>query len=706
MPRKKETARDGSRRAWPVELRVRAAQAVVEDGMSMMAVAKAFGVPHTTICDWVRRYRQFGADGLAPGATLSTRDALRKIDPRRKAVIDAKREAPERGTRRIRDILERFEGLGISETTVRRILHEEGLLERREAPKPKPRPEPKRFERAEPNQLWQSDLFTFLLRKHERIYVAAFMDDYSRFLVSLVMAHHQRSSLVMEALSQAIADYGAPREILTDQGRQYTAWRGETDFEEELRRNGIRHVKSRPHHPQTCGKIERFWKTMWDEFLSRTVFADFADCQRRVTLFVKAYNFQRPHQALEGLVPADRFFRAAPQVRAAIQKTVEENALRLAHEKPPQKPFYLVGRLGDRDLSIAASSAGLNVKVDDDEQTIRLPKESDDGETSTTRWNNREAPQEPLAPDAEMAAEGGEPRRDREGAMPDGASSALGRAAGDRGDRGSEDLARNVLPAGDEGAERDALRAQPAREPRWNPRPDLAGEADRAAAGEGEAARAGETSRGAVAVHDAEGDPADAGDDGARTEEAPQLDDEWSEAFDELGEADDDERRFDPDEGWRGRAVTWERKLASQDARDILVNSGEEQEDVHAGADDPSGAHGAIPGGPGRDRGEDLGERWREEAGTRAEPLSDDPSRGRDGDPCRDRTEEGRAPEEAGARGGVGEGVGATPEGKRSPEGSRGNDGPDAAARGWSPEGNDPADGSGSGGEGPEGSGR
>ena len=90
------------------------------------------------------------------------------------------------------------------------------------------------FERAEPNQLWQSDLFTFLLRRHERIYVAAFLDDHSRYLVSLAMAHHQRSVLVLEALSRGIADYGAPREILTDQGRQYTAWRGATEFEAEL----------------------------------------------------------------------------------------------------------------------------------------------------------------------------------------------------------------------------------------------------------------------------------------------------------------------------------------------------------------------------------------------------------------------------------------------------------------------------------------
>src|SRR5207237_4560857 len=103
----------------------------------------------------------------------------------------------------------------------------------------------RRFERAEPNQLWQSDIFTFLLRRHERLYLAAFMDDHSRFIVSYALAHHQRSTLVLEALQRGIASYGTPREVLTDQGRQYTAWRGETEFEEELRRNGIHHSKSR-----------------------------------------------------------------------------------------------------------------------------------------------------------------------------------------------------------------------------------------------------------------------------------------------------------------------------------------------------------------------------------------------------------------------------------------------------------------------------
>ncbi len=192
------------------------------------------------------------------------------------------------------------------------------------------------------------------------------MDDHSRYVVSWALGRHQRSTLVLEALARGIADYGPPQEALTDQGRQYTAWRGETEFEQELRRNGIRHVKSRPQHPQTLGKVERFWKTLWDEFLSRTVFADYDDCHRRLGLFVHAYNFQRPHQGIAGLVPADRFFQSAPQVREAVEKSVADNAARLAMEQPARKPFYLVGRLGDRDLTIAAAGGGLRVQLGDE----------------------------------------------------------------------------------------------------------------------------------------------------------------------------------------------------------------------------------------------------------------------------------------------------------------------------------------------------
>jgi transposase InsO family protein len=371
------TSGAGSRMPFPLEVRIRAAREVVEGGLSAAVVSRALNIPYTTVCGWAQRYSTLGVDGLrsAPrGPEPRPPDAE---DPRREAVLGLHQENPDYGARRIEQVLARFAGLGVSATEVRRILADAGVARQQATPRDRERP-PRRFERAEPNQLWQSDIFTFLLRRHERLYMAAFMDDHSRYLVSYALGHHQKASLVLEALSRGVADCGAPREMLTDQGRQYAAWRGETAFAQELRRLGVAHVKSRPQHPETLGKIERFWKTLWDELLSRTVFADFADCERRIRLYIKHYNFLRPHQALSGLVPADRFFRAAPHVRDAIEKNVEKNALLLAQEQPPQKPFYLVGRLGDQDLSIATGTQGLQVQLGGTEQTIRLPKESDD----------------------------------------------------------------------------------------------------------------------------------------------------------------------------------------------------------------------------------------------------------------------------------------------------------------------------------------
>jgi hypothetical protein len=343
------------------------------------------------------------------------------------------------------------------------------------------------------------------------LYLTAFMDDHARFIVSHALGHHQRSMLVMEALARGIADYGTPEEILTDQGRQYTAWRGETDFEQELRRQGIRHIKSRPQHPQTLGKVERFWKTLWEEFLSRTVFADFADCARRLGLFIDGYNFQRPHQGIEGMVPADRYFRAATHVRAAIEKNVQDNALRLSLEQKARKPFYLVGRLGDRDLTIAAQGSGLRVQLGDAApETIELPrseqsKERDDHEHQVIEEQvHARPPQAPIAPDAEVDRGPPGPRRDGTAPVPDGVERLERRARGDGGDRRGEDLARDVLHVGGAGALRDDRGAcshdergggEHGREPR---------EADRGARSEGDQTRTREAARRTPALAHAE----------------------------------------------------------------------------------------------------------------------------------------------------------------------------------------------------------
>ena len=111
---------------------------------------------------------------------------------------------------------------------------------------------------------------------------------------------------------------------------------------------------ARPRHPQTLGKIERFWGTLWRECVEAAVFLDLGDAQRRIGLFIDHYNFQRPHQGIDGLVPADRYFGAAAEVLAALRQRVAANALELARHGVPKPPFYLTGQVGGQSFSIHA----------------------------------------------------------------------------------------------------------------------------------------------------------------------------------------------------------------------------------------------------------------------------------------------------------------------------------------------------------------
>src|SRR5207248_1760535 len=116
----------------------------------------------------------------------------------------------------------------------------------------------------------------------------------------------------------------------------------------------IAQIVAAPRRPQTLGKIERFWGTLWRECLERALFIDLGDAQRRIGHFIDHYNFQRPHQGIDGLVPADRFFGAASEVRRTLQARVSANALELARQGLPKQPFYLTGQVGGQSFSVHA----------------------------------------------------------------------------------------------------------------------------------------------------------------------------------------------------------------------------------------------------------------------------------------------------------------------------------------------------------------
>jgi hypothetical protein len=220
----------------------------------------------------------------------------------------------------------------------------------------RPHPDkPRRFERAAPNELWQTDLFTFVLkRQNRRVHLCGFLDDHSRFLVGYGLHASASGAMVREVFESAIANFGAPKEILTDNGTQYRTWRGKSEFTKLCEKRGVKQIVASPRRPQTLGKIERFWGTLWRECVERAVFRDLDDARRRIGLFIDHYNFQRTHSGLGGLVPADRYFEAAPQVLETLRERVAANAKELAQQGVPRKPFYLTGRVGDEPVSLHA----------------------------------------------------------------------------------------------------------------------------------------------------------------------------------------------------------------------------------------------------------------------------------------------------------------------------------------------------------------
>ncbi|HLK02315.1 MAG TPA: DDE-type integrase/transposase/recombinase, partial [Streptosporangiaceae bacterium] len=282
------------------------------------------------------------------------REGSRLPELTKRTILMLKQANPDWGCERISAMLARGPALPASPGAVARVLHEAGY-ELEEAPT-HPHPDKLRFfERAQPNQLWQTDLFTFVLkRQNRRLYLVAFLDDHSRFIVSFGLHASQSTALVLEVLRAGIASYGAPREILTDNGAQYVTWRGKSLFTKELEKRGIEQIVARPRHPQTLGKIERFWGTLWRECLEAAVFVDLADARARIGHFIDWYNFHRPHSGIDSLAPADRFFGAAPEVLRTLRQQVAANALELARNGVPKPPFYMTGQVGGKNFSLHA----------------------------------------------------------------------------------------------------------------------------------------------------------------------------------------------------------------------------------------------------------------------------------------------------------------------------------------------------------------
>jgi transposase InsO family protein len=333
--------------------------------------AAMVGISKHTLFAWKKKFDQDGPAGLMDRPKGGRRGS-QLPDLTKRTILMLKQANPEYGCQRISDLLLRGPALPASPSAVARVLHEAGY-QLEEVPT-RPHPDKVRFfERANANELWQTDLFTFMLkRQNRRVYLVAFLDDHSRFIVGYGLHASQSSALVLEVLRAALGSYGVPAEILTDNGSQYVTWRGKSAFSKELDKHGIKQVVAAPRRPQTLGKIERFWGSLWRECVETAVFVDLGDARQRIGHFIDHYNFQRPHQGINELVPADRFFGAESQVRQTLAARVQANALELARHGLPKAPFYLTGQAGGQPFSVHAEGERVILTAADGRKEIDL----------------------------------------------------------------------------------------------------------------------------------------------------------------------------------------------------------------------------------------------------------------------------------------------------------------------------------------------
>lgn len=376
--------------------RLQTVQAYAKSGLSLRDFSKVWGIRnHKTLSTWIRLYRDEGPkrleglkSGRKPGKSMLPASV-------RGEIVSVKRGFPAFGLRRVQDFLLRFRGTKVSTGSIRKTLKAEGLP-------PVPKVLKKRrsidkiryFERAKPGQMWQTDITSFVLTRHsQRVYLVVFMDDYSRYIVSWRLAMRATSSYVIETLLEGVQRFGKPEEVLTDQGPQYHSWRGKSEFDKILKREGIEHVLARSHHPQTVGKCERFWATVANEFWERAKPQELNDARERLGHFIAHYNHFRPHQGMgiphgkvRGLVPADRLFGSESAVRKALETNLQEHQLQLALGEAPRKTVYLVGQVGDQQVSLHGEHGRLVMRTEGGVvqeigmEQLGLKKEVTDGE--------------------------------------------------------------------------------------------------------------------------------------------------------------------------------------------------------------------------------------------------------------------------------------------------------------------------------------
>ena len=281
----------------------------VQRGSNLSALCRRFGISRKTGYKWLGRYRLNGCDGLVDRSRRPHHSPNQIVDRKLEAAVVTWRLRTGWGGRKLRKVLENEGRANLPSTsTISSILKRHGCL----ATVDRQHQKLQRFVANAPNALWQMDFKGPVRVRDGTVEPLTVLDDHSRFSLGIRACTDQTGGTVKQHLTDIFRCYGMPWRMLADNGNPWgkiNQW-GEhrTRFEVWLMTLGIELIHSRVRHPQTCGKEERFHRTLKQELAGEEMNVTLSDCQLLFDAWRHQYNTIRPHEGIDMATPASRYW--------------------------------------------------------------------------------------------------------------------------------------------------------------------------------------------------------------------------------------------------------------------------------------------------------------------------------------------------------------------------------------------------------------
>lgn len=291
------------------------------EGRSVTDVAKAYGVSRSWIYELLARYRTEGDTAFEPHSRRPKTSPTAIPQPTIDLIIAIRKQLTEAGLDAGPDTiawhLEHRHQVKVSVSTVARTLTRQSLV----TPQPKKRPKASyiRFQAEQPNETWQSDFTHYQLLDGTDVEIITWLDDHSRYALHVSAHRRVTGRIVLDTFRETAGQHGYPASVLTDNAMVYTTRfsggrGGRNALETELQRLNIVQKNSRPNHPTTCGKAERFQQTLKNGLAAQPQQPTTTQqLQALIDTFVDAYNNTRPHRSLPHRATPATAYQARPR---------------------------------------------------------------------------------------------------------------------------------------------------------------------------------------------------------------------------------------------------------------------------------------------------------------------------------------------------------------------------------------------------------